>query len=118
MLQHGGSVCYSATGENDLHAILEGGPFYIVHPSDIAPALVALGATVKISTGGSERSVPIEKFFVSPKQDPTRENILQPNEILTEIEVPSAPAGSKARSTSRKWCVRSGTSRCAASPRW
>jgi xanthine dehydrogenase YagS FAD-binding subunit len=94
--KHGGSVCYSATGENDYHAILEGGPSYIVHPSDIAPALVALGATVKISTGGSGRSVPIEKFFVSPKQDPTRENILQPNEILTEIEVPSAPAGSKA----------------------
>jgi xanthine dehydrogenase YagS FAD-binding subunit len=57
---------------------------------------VALGATVKISTGGSERSIPIEKFFVSPKQDPTRENILQPNEILTEIEVPGALAGSKA----------------------
>ena len=94
--KHGGSVCYSATGENDFHAILEGGPSYIVHPSDIAPALVALGATVKISTGGSERTVPIDKFFVSPKQDPTRENILQSNEILTEIEVPSAPAGSKA----------------------
>lgn len=94
--KHGGSVCYSATGENDFHAILEGGPSFIVHPSDTAPALVALGATVRISSGGRERSVPIDKFFVSPKQDPVRENILQPNEILTEIEVPDAPAGSKA----------------------
>jgi xanthine dehydrogenase YagS FAD-binding subunit len=94
--KHGGDVCYSATGENEYHAILEGGPSYIVHPSDAAPALVALGATVRISTGGRDRSVPIEKFFVSPRQDPTRENILQPHEILTEIEVPSAPAGSKA----------------------
>ncbi|OFW49985.1 MAG: hypothetical protein A3G77_08695 [Acidobacteria bacterium RIFCSPLOWO2_12_FULL_68_19] len=94
--KHGGSVCYSVTGENEYHAILEGGPSYIVHPSDTAPALVALGATVRISTGGRERGVPIEKFFVGPRQDPARENILQPNEILTEIEVPSAPAGSKA----------------------
>ncbi|MBI3046902.1 MAG: xanthine dehydrogenase family protein subunit M [Acidobacteria bacterium] len=94
--KHGGNVCYSATGENEYHAILAGGPSYIVHPSDTAPALVALGATVRISTGGRERSVPIEKFFVSPRQDPTRENILQANEILTEIEVPNAPAGSKA----------------------
>jgi len=94
--KHGGSVCYSATGENEYHAILEAGPSFIVHPSDTAPALVALGATVRISTGGRERTVPIDKFFVSPRQDPRRENVLQPNEILTEIEVPAAPAGSKA----------------------
>ena len=53
-----------------------------MHPSDTAPALVALGATVRIATGGRERTVPIEKFFVTPRQDPTRENILLPDEIL------------------------------------
>jgi xanthine dehydrogenase YagS FAD-binding subunit len=94
--KHGGNVCFSATGENEYHAILEAGPSYIVHPSDTAPALVALGATVRISTGGRDRDLPIEKFFVSPRQDPTRENILQPTEILTELEVPAAPRGSKA----------------------
>ena len=94
--KHGGNVCYSATGENEYHAILEAGPSFIVHPSDTAPALIALGATVRISTGGRERTVPLEQFFISPRQDPSRENILQPNEILTEIEVPSAPPGSKA----------------------
>ena len=94
--KHGGNVCFSATGENEYHAILEAGPSFIVHPSDTAPALVALGATVRISTGGRERTVPLEQFFVSPRQDPTRENILQPNEILTGIDVPNAPPGSKA----------------------
>jgi xanthine dehydrogenase YagS FAD-binding subunit len=94
--KHGGNQCFSVLGENEYHAILEGGPSFIVHPSDSAPALVALGATVKILSGDRERPVPIEKFFVLPKQDPRRENILQPNEILTEIEVPVAPAGSKA----------------------
>ena len=93
--KHGGNACFSAQGENDYHAILEGGPSYIVHPSDTAPALVALGATARI-VGARERTVPMEKFFVTPRQDVRRENVLQPNEILAEIEVPNAPAGSKA----------------------
>lgn len=94
--KHGGNACFSAAGENDFNAILEGGPSFIVHPSDTAPALVALGATVTIATGARERSVPIAEFFVTPRQDVRRENILQPNEILTAIDVPNAPAGSKA----------------------
>jgi xanthine dehydrogenase YagS FAD-binding subunit len=94
--KHGGNACFSAVGENDYHAILEGGPSFIVHPSDTAPALVALGATVRIATGRRERTVPIEKFFVTPRQDPTRENILLPDEILAAIDVPDAPAGSRA----------------------
>jgi len=94
--KHGGNACFSAVGENEYHAILEGGPSFIVHPSDTAPALVALGATVRIATGGRERAVPIERFFVTPRQDPTRENILQPDEILAAIDVPDAPAESRA----------------------
>jgi xanthine dehydrogenase YagS FAD-binding subunit len=94
--KHGGNTCFSNAGENDYHAILEGGPSYIVHPSDSAPALVALGASVRISNGSKERSVPIDQFFVTPKQNPRRENILVPGEILTAIEVPTAPAGAKA----------------------
>ena len=94
--KHGGNACFSAAGENDFHAILEGGPSFIVHPSDTAPALVALGATARIAGGARERSVPLDRFFVTPRQDVRRENVLLPNEILTEIEVPGAPAGSKA----------------------
>jgi xanthine dehydrogenase YagS FAD-binding subunit len=94
--KHGGNTCFSATGENEYHAILAAGPSFIVHPSDTAGALVALGATVRIAGGTRERTVPIERFFVTPRENVLRENILLPNEILTEIEVPNAPAGSKA----------------------
>ncbi len=94
--KHGGKACYSALGENDYHAILEGGPSYIVHPSDTAPALVALGATARIVGRSGERMVPLDKFFVTPRQDVTKENVLMPDEILVEIQVPNAPAGSKA----------------------
>jgi xanthine dehydrogenase YagS FAD-binding subunit len=94
--KHGGNACFSALGENDYHAILDGGPSFIVHPSDTAPALVALGAMVRIATRGRERTVPIDRFFVTPRQDPTRENILQADEIVTAVDVPNAPDGSAA----------------------
>ncbi len=48
-LKNGGTTCYSVTGENEFHAIFGGGPSYIVHPSDTAPALVALDATFRIA---------------------------------------------------------------------
>jgi xanthine dehydrogenase YagS FAD-binding subunit len=94
--KHGGNTCFSVVGENDFHAILDAGPSFIVHPSDSAPALVALGATARITGGARDRVVPMDKFFVLPKQDPRRENVLLPNEILADIDVPNAPAGSKA----------------------
>ena len=94
--KHGGNTCFSAVGENDFHAILDAGPSFIVHPSDTAPALVALGATARIVGGARERTVPLDKFFVLPRENTRRENVLLPNEILAEIEVPNAPAGSKA----------------------
>ena len=94
--KHGGSTCFSAAGENDYHAILEGGPSFIVHPSDLAGSLIALGASARIVSASGERTVPLDKFFITPKQDVRRENVLQPNEVLSEITVPNAPAGSKA----------------------
>jgi xanthine dehydrogenase YagS FAD-binding subunit len=95
--KHGGNICFSATGENDFNAILLGGPSFIVHPSDTAPALVALGATARIvDSSGRERTVTMDKFFVTPREDVRRENVLQPNEILVELQVPDTPAGSRA----------------------
>jgi xanthine dehydrogenase YagS FAD-binding subunit len=95
--KHGGSTCFSATGENDYHAILEAGPSFIVHPSDTASALVALGASVRIiGAAGRERVVPMDTFFVLPRENARRENVLLPDEILADIMVPVAPSGSKA----------------------
>jgi len=48
-VKKGGDRCYAIAGENKYNAILGGGPSYIVHPSDSATALVALGATVTIA---------------------------------------------------------------------
>ena len=94
-LKKGGTVCYAATGENKYNAILGGGPSYIVHPSDTATALLALNATVTIAGPRGMRTVPLDKFFVLPKENVRRENILLPNEILVGITVPPSPMAAR-----------------------
>ena len=47
-LRKGGELCYAYAGENEFHAVVGGGPCYIVHPSDTAPALAALGAIAHV----------------------------------------------------------------------
>jgi xanthine dehydrogenase YagS FAD-binding subunit len=92
-LKKGGSTCYAKEGANKYNAIIGGGPSYIVHPSDCAPALMALGASVRIMGSKGERVVPLDNFFVLPRKDVMRENILEPNEVITEILVAQPAAG-------------------------
>jgi xanthine dehydrogenase YagS FAD-binding subunit len=94
-LRKGGDVCYAVHGNNKYHGILGVEPCYIVHPSDTAPALVALGAKVKIVGPKSERIIPLEEFFVLPEKNVTRENILKPNEVVAEVQIPDQPYGTK-----------------------
>jgi len=68
-LKNGGSTCYSVSGENEFHAIFGGGPSYIVHPSDTAPALVALDATFRLAGPSGERRVAAADFFTLPTVD-------------------------------------------------
>ncbi len=78
-------------GDNRYHAIFaNNGPAYFVSASSFGPALVALGATVKLVSPSGARELPVEKFFLTPQNDSGRENALAPNEILTEILVPPA----------------------------
>jgi xanthine dehydrogenase YagS FAD-binding subunit len=77
-------------GENKYHAIFGDGPAHFVSASSLGPALVALNAKVKLVGPKGAREVPVAKFFVVPKDDTSREIALQPNEILTEIIVPTA----------------------------
>lgn len=78
-------------GDNRYHAILGNqGPAYFVSPSTIAPVLAAYGAKVRIHGPKGDRDLPVERFFRVPRSDAEREHDLQPNEIVTEILIPSA----------------------------
>ena len=91
-LKKGGSECYAASGENKYNAIIGGGPSYIVHPSDLAPMLLALGASVTVVGAKGKRTIPLDKFFTLPSEgNIRRENVLKNEEIITEIFVPSSP---------------------------
>jgi len=89
----GGTRCFALAGENEYHCILGGRGCYIVHPSDIAPALAALGASLEIAGAGGTRRIPVEKLFVLPEQAITKETTLEPGEVLTAVLLPPAEPG-------------------------
>ena len=91
----GGSTCYAYDGENQYHAIFETGVCQIVHPSNLAGPLIAYGARVEIQGPSGSREVMLEKFFISPEKDISRENILKPNEVLSKVIIPKASANKK-----------------------
>ncbi|MBP1607097.1 MAG: aerobic-type carbon monoxide dehydrogenase, middle subunit CoxM/CutM-like protein [Acidobacteria bacterium] len=99
-LRKGGDTCYAAAGENQYHCIFGGGPCFIVHPSDTAPALIVLGAAVQVVGPRGTRRVPLEEFYVLPEADVERETTLGRGEIVTAIDLP--PAGPSLRSSYRK----------------
>lgn len=76
-------------GENQYHAIFGNGPAYFVSPSSLGPALIALGATVKVASPSGTRDIKAEDFFVVPAADSEREVAIKPNEIVTEILIPT-----------------------------
>jgi xanthine dehydrogenase YagS FAD-binding subunit len=88
-LKKGGTTCFSISGENQFHAILGGGPSYIVHPSSLAVPMLAYSATFRLLGPNGERLVPAAEYFTSPRQNVRAENVLAPNELLTHVILPA-----------------------------
>jgi xanthine dehydrogenase YagS FAD-binding subunit len=87
-----GTGCAAMDGFHRGHAILGTSDTCIAtHPSDVAVALVALDAVVHTRGPGGERAIGINDFFLLPGDTPEREHPLQHGELITAIEVPSAP---------------------------
>jgi xanthine dehydrogenase YagS FAD-binding subunit len=85
----GGNTCFSPAGENQFHAIFGGGPSFIVHPSSLAVPFVAYNATFRLVGPKGERLVPAAEYFTMPTLgNVQRENVLQPDELLTHVILP------------------------------
>lgn len=99
-LRKGGGRCYAVEGDNRYHSIfgatVDDG-CYAVHPSDTAPALIALNAVVRTT----KRTLPVEDFFDVKVGGTT---VLGPDEIVTEFEIPKPVGG--ARSNFMKFALR------------
>jgi xanthine dehydrogenase YagS FAD-binding subunit len=90
-LRKGGGKCYAIEGDNRYHSIMGGSVeegCYAVHPSDTAPALIALNARV-ITT---KRTIDLDDFF---QVDVAKTTVLGPDEVVTEIQVPKPAPGAK-----------------------
>ena len=91
----GGSTCYADTpeGMNREHCLFEADRCVAVSPSDTAPALVAVEASMVIRNADGERVVPAEEFFIGPQIDIERMTVMQPQDVLTAIRIPNTWAG-------------------------
>ena len=80
-----------ADGENRYHAILGNeGPAKFISPSTVVPILIAYGARIRLEGPQGKRELPLEEFYVIPKNENEREHNLRPNEIVTEVLIPTA----------------------------
>ncbi|NID12177.1 FAD binding domain-containing protein [Fibrivirga algicola] len=85
-----GSGCGAIGGYNRIHAILGASPSCIAtNPSDMNVALSALDAVVQISGPNGNRSVPVVDFHRLPGTTPQKDTILEPNELITAIDLPT-----------------------------
>jgi xanthine dehydrogenase YagS FAD-binding subunit len=91
----GGDFCFAVTGDNTYHAIIGGELCYIVHPSDTATALLALNATATVAGPSGTREVAFDEYFIGPREDVLRENILQPNELMVDVKIPAPAANTR-----------------------
>lgn len=85
-----GSGCSAIEGFNRMHAIFGWSDKCVaVYPSDMAVALSALAASVKVlQSNGTERIISIEDFHVLPGEHPEKDNTLKHGELITSIEIP------------------------------
>ncbi|WP_019630123.1 FAD binding domain-containing protein [Actinomadura atramentaria] len=85
-----GSGCPAIEGDHENLAILDHSPECVAtHPSDMAVALAALDARVRVRQPDGEDVVPLERLYRSPGDDPSRDTTLAPGDLITGVEVPA-----------------------------
>ena len=85
-----GSGCSAINGLNRIHAILGTSEACIAtHPSDMCVALAALDAQVRVIGPTGERAISFADFHRLPLDTPQRDTNLEPNELITAVELPA-----------------------------
>lgn len=90
----GGEICFAVEGENAYHAILGGEPCHAVHPSDLAPALIALNASVRVVGPKLDETFPLEELYRRPSDAHRRAIVLGTRELIAEVVVPPTSSNS------------------------
>jgi CO/xanthine dehydrogenase FAD-binding subunit len=91
-----GTGCAAISGHPRMHAILGVSERCIaLHASDLAVPLVALDAVVLVEGAQGQRSVPLTQFYVEAGEDPESDTTLRHGELITSVEIPLLPAGTR-----------------------
>ena len=86
-----GPKCFALEGENRYHAVFtQGHKCVIVHPSTLAPGLIALGAVATVLGPNGPRTIALDKFFMAPTTATEREHVLASNEMVVSVSIPGA----------------------------
>jgi len=97
---HGGEKCFARDGAHREHAIFGNEQCASAHPSDIAAALLALGATLRTT----RRELTISELYRLPTDDNRSVTTLAPDELILELDVPTADASTYLKAMDRrKW---------------
>lgn len=67
------------------------------HPSDMAVALAALDAVVHVTGPNGDRVIPMPGFHRLPGDEPERDTVLEPAELVTEVRLPPPISGARSR---------------------
>jgi xanthine dehydrogenase YagS FAD-binding subunit len=87
-----GSGCPAREGYHRELAILGASEACIAtHPSDMAVALAALDAVVRVLGPQGERTIPLVDFYRLPGEEPQRDSVLQHGELITAVDLPLLP---------------------------
>ena len=90
-----GSGCAALDGSHRDLAVLGTSEACVAsHPSDLAVALAALDATVRLHSGVQ---LPLDDFYVLPGDRPERETVLRPGDLVEGVELPPPPRGAVMR---------------------
>lgn len=95
---HGGDRCHARDGEHREHAVFANDFCASAHPSDVAAALVALGARLRTS----RRELAVEELYRLPDEGDRRTTTLEDGELLLEVELPPVEASAYVKAMDRK----------------
>jgi xanthine dehydrogenase YagS FAD-binding subunit len=95
---HGGNRCHAQEGEHREHAIFANGFCASAHPSDVAAALVALGAQLRTS----RRELAVEELYRLPEEGDRSTTTLEDGELLLEVELPPVESSVYLKAMDRK----------------
>lgn len=95
---HGGDRCHAREGEHREHAVFANDFCASAHPSDVAAALVALGARLRTS----RRELAVEELYRIPDEGDRRTTTLEDGELLLEVELPPVEASAYVKAMDRK----------------